>query len=57
MLRRWTTEGLAARRRASSKARSGVAPVSWTRGFGSSGCSVGSVGLGGGAVVEAGLVA
>ena len=35
----------------------GVATIWWTRGFGRSGCSRRSVGLGWGAVVESGLVA
>jgi hypothetical protein len=38
-------------------AMDGVATISWTRGYDGSGCSVGSVGLGGGAVVEVDLVA
>lgn len=37
--------------------RAGVARVPWTRGYDRSGCSAGSVGLGGGAIFEADLVA
>jgi hypothetical protein len=37
--------------------KNGVARVWWTRGYSGSGCLAGSVGLGGGAVSEAGLVA
>ena len=35
----------------------GVATILWTRGYDGSGCSVGSVGLGGSAVIEVDLVA
>ena len=35
----------------------GVATISWTRGYDGSGCAVGSVGLGRGSVVEVDLVA
>ena len=37
--------------------RHGVATILWTRGYDGSGCSVGSVGLGGSAVIEVDLVA